>query len=221
MKPYSDELLQVNIPIARTTWSLARRLAMVREKNPNAGSGAGARRRSSYEHQLDNALLLLAACEVQGATVRIPGRQTISPFELLHAPAPTSARPLAVYRRKVNQAIRWCHDNDLHRLGWADAQSQRRAARQDGATRFYLGYRAWTPFLTFRRVVRYIARLLHTMHVWWPLLLPALRSAATSPKGEELPSGARAAILRPERGAGSSPIHVGALVERALPPRTM
>lgn len=203
--PWLHKLL-VPLTFPALVWDYERRLTIARADNPNAGAGQGARRRSRYEHQLDEHLLLLSAFSTQGRLVEIgrhrcrawrgrlvmPAgvaqcrcrRQLVHPWEILCAAAAPSARALHDIRHKLRVALDWCKRHHP-RTGWALAQSRARAQHQATATEYYLPRRCWGAFMGFRRVVEWIARVLLTTHAWLLSVIPAPRPASAKTKSEQ------------------------------------
>jgi hypothetical protein len=223
MKAYPDDLTAVNLyellPETRAPWSLAERLAWTRQNNPRHTSGAGARRRSCYEHQVDEHLALLRACDQQGATYTRGRRSTLRPWELLHAPLAGRARAIEAYRAQLLPLIAWTRANHPRRVGWALPQSRPRAAALPTATEYYLPRASWRAFLAWRRVIRRLERLLQVLHTWWGSLIPAPRSASPRPLAEETrsehgASGQPGTRYRDQSARGGAPVPLGALLPR-------
>lgn len=183
------------------TWSLADRLARTRAGNPRTTSGAGARRRAAYEHQLDDHLALLTACATPGAIVRLDrsarlgradaprraarpsaallAKQTLEPRALIEgARGQRDGFPASV-ARTIAQLIARCEAQHPARAGWALKQSTPRTVTDPHATGFYLPRRSWQSFTTWRRWVRAIARLLLLLYALLARPIPLRRDVAS------------------------------------------
>lgn len=200
----ADNLLDP-LSIPTSTWSTRRRLRWTRDDNPRHGSGRGARRRSAYEHQLDELLLLVAALDDPSATVlvgrhrcRARRRQFITPdvpmecrckvrqlrpWELLYSDLQGRSRVIAAYRRRMGPLAQWLRDNHP-RVGWAEPMPKRRARAVAEATGWYLRAACWSLFHAYRRVARVLVELLRTLDRWWWSLLPVPRRSAPTAKPE-------------------------------------
>jgi hypothetical protein len=190
-----------------TRVSLKDRLAHTREANGRHKTGAGARRRAAYEHQLDDHCEILRACETPGVVIaisrnarvktsdapRLAARaraavlrtQGLEPRALLqeHQAQPRSG--VDAVRWEIEWRLAWARENHPARAGWALKQSAPRAARHEGATAFYLPRRSWSAFTLWRRVVREIARLLLRLHEKLSRVIPLRRGLAPRAKPEE------------------------------------
>lgn len=199
---YQPHPLTVNlaemVPDRSAAWPLARRLAWARDENPAHATGRGSRRRSAHEHELDDHLALLDACDVQGALVTLPrrykrdGRRTaVEPWRLLYERVDGPAPAVLAYRQQIGECVRWLRDNAPAVAGWGMPQSARRARDKAPATRYWLPRAEWAAFYAWRRVARLLASLLRALDAWWFCLIPVPRSPAPRPKAEEQGSTAR------------------------------
>ncbi len=241
---YSMLAREYNLP-ARVTfepvrWAIGRVLAHVRDRNPNHVHGRGGRRRDRYEHDLDGALLLLEATQLQGALVFVgvngrgraivctpddprsrSGRwrgSTIHPWALLHETTAARAPAIEALRARAELLIEWLRDNHP-RIGWARPLSARRARALPYATRYLLPRRSWSALWAFRRAARALAALLSLLHGWWDRLIPAQRWAATQPKAAEQTSAARAAERQDRTmSRDQRPSRAGAWLRLVWPP---
>lgn len=209
------------LPDVAAPWSLSERLAIARERNHQYSTGAGARRRSSYEHQLDRHLALLRAADCQGAAVRVRGAGELRPWELLHGPLAGRAPAVRVYRHRILALIAWCRENDPVRVGWALRQSAPRARRAETATELYLPRRSWRAFTAWRRVVRQVGRLLAVLATWWETLIPAPRASSPRTEDEERTRGhgrvgEAGTWYRDQPARGGAPAALHALLGHAM-----
>jgi len=201
MRGYDNVHPMVNLPDAPKfsppAWPLERRLAWTRASNPGTTTGAGARRRSRHEHELDELLALARSCTQPGALVSIARRSnggpvvrpgggvkrgrggalmtTVEPYRLLHEPVEGEARALRGFRAALLVALDWLAEHGPA-SGWALRQSAPRAGRLPEATSWYLPRSSWAAFYTARAVLRWMAAALLTMTEWWAALIPAPRS---------------------------------------------
>jgi hypothetical protein len=177
-------------------------LKLKRDGNGRYTTGSGARRGSSYEHQLDRIDDLATLAGIQGHVIVLEtghGRRRkqhhVYVYELLSAAARSTQRWQRVYVRKIDELIRWLTANHPAVLGWAHRQSRARTRRDPSATRFALPRRAWTTFTLYRRAYDLAVRMILTLQSW-------------SHRGGPVPSRAeRAAVTgdapRPERAIPS------------------
>jgi hypothetical protein len=227
------------LPERRTPWTLERRLSILGDRNARHRTGAGTRRRRSYEHQLDDHARILLATRVQGLLVSVdhsarlresaPARraarpstailraQLLHPWELLHAPITGRAPALYDLRRKALALVSWCRDNDPSRARWALPQSTPRALEKPGATRYLLPRSSWVAFFVWRRVVRQLVALLLLLWAWWERLIPARRSPSASALHEQTGGASRPSPTAGTRyRAQSGPRTVGELLRGAM-----
>jgi len=210
MGAYRTAVLEGNLldplVIPAAAWSIERRLSWSRGDNPGHNSGRGSARRSRYEHQLDEHLLLLRAADDPSGAVLI-GRhhcrarrgQWITPVEEMACRCKTrqvhpwlllysalEGRRLVVdaYRAKLLTLLRWLRDNHP-RAGWGEPMSKTRRARVKGATDWYLRAAAWPLFYAWRRVVTIFVEMLRTLDRWWFSLLPVPRSSSPARNEQE------------------------------------
>jgi len=200
MRGYDNVHPMVNLPDAPKfsppSWSLERRLSWTRASNPGTTTGAGARRRSRHEHELDELLALARACTQPGALVSIARRSnggpvvrpgggvkrgrggalmaTVEPYRLLHEPVEGEARALRGFRAAAVLLLDWLAAHGPA-SGWAEAQSAPRAAREADATAWYLPRANWAAFYAYREAGRLLAAILLTLHEWWDSLIPTPR----------------------------------------------
>lgn len=211
MAHYATGGRSVNVPeqlrAASSRWSLTDRLARTRAANPRTTTGAGARRRSSYEHQLDDHLALLAACTTAGAVVTVDRsarlrrsdgarraarpsaavltKQTLEPCALIEEALRQRDGLAASVARTLVQLGARCEANHPARAGWALKQSAPRTTTDPRATAFYLPRRSWRAFFVWRAWVRAVARLLLLLYALPAQVIPLRRAVAPRPKAEE------------------------------------
>lgn len=210
MQAYSIDAFANNLleapSFTPSSWTLDRALDWTRTRNPRTSSGAGARRRAAYEHQVDDHLALLSACDRQGVVVAVDrsarlrtGRaalraarasaaeltiHTLEPWALLHTTPASSPAGLRALIARALMLVAWCRAYDPARAGWARATVRARTGR-DTATSVYLPRGSWRAFVAWRRVVRALVALLIRIATWASRLIPLRRPAAPRPKAEE------------------------------------
>jgi hypothetical protein len=228
MRAYLPELTSVNLrellPACARPWSLEDRLAIARDENQNHTTGAGSRRRSSYEHQVDRHLELLRACGAPDKLVKRSlhrsaggGTVTLRPWELLRSNVEGHAPGLRDLRVKIERLIEWSYENHPREAGWMLSQSKGRAAREERATEYYLPRASWRAFTAWRRVQRELWALLLLLHTWFPLLIPPPRRRF---EGEAREATARMPSSDSHTGTGcrdQAPSRAGSLLRLVLP----
>jgi hypothetical protein len=221
--------------------SLRRVLKTTGENNGRHTTGAGARRRSAYEHQLDDHRALLRAFDTQGVVLgvsrnarvktsdgaRLAARaaaavlpsESIEPHALMHD-AQAQPRPgVAALRWEIALRLAWTRENDPAVAGWARPQSVGRMARDPRATGFLLPRRSWTRFTSWRQVVREIARLALRLHRLLSRAIPLRRDFAPTAQPEGRSHGV-AGESRPGatyRDHGRAPVEAAWFLARPFP----